>query len=221
MPTRPTDASVVDLIRSLASTPASEAADRYRTAMRDAYWERRDLAVSLAIGWAAVDRCFTEATAERTDGAGVHLHLADAKGFLFDIASFTWPGWDETGITVTTDQARLGLDAAHHNLDLAVELDKDELPMSRAHWMVGAHLLTSGDLPAARAAFDRAAQHADRSGSAADVGLATAFGELASLSMGDEGAEARLDAALEGLGSLDDGAVFVEQVNVARRVIGH
>lgn len=219
MPAQPSDASIVDLIRGLASTPASEAADRYRTAMRDAYWERRDLAVSLAIGWAAVDRCFTEATAERSDRAGVHLHLADAKGFLYDIASFTWPGWDEAGIAVTPDQARLGLDAARHNLALALELDKDDLPMSRAHWMVGAHLLTSGDLPAAKAAFDRATDHAERADSPADAALAAAFGHLSSVAMGDGGAEDRLESSLGRLASVDDGAMFADQVAVARRVI--
>lgn len=213
--------SVVALLRGLASSPASDAADRYRTAMRDAYWERKDLASSLAIGWAAVDRCFTEATAGRTDGAGTGLHLADAKGFLYDIASFTWPGWAETGIAVTVDQARLGLDAARWNLELAIELDKDALPMSRAHWMLGAHLLTAGDHRGAEACFQEAAEHAVRADSPADVGLARAFGDLASVAAGDDpGAEERLTASLAALGSLGDGSMFADQVTTARRVLG-
>lgn len=213
------EASVVQLLRALASTPASDAADAYRTAMREAYWERKDLAVGLAIGWAAVDRCFTDSAARGTDGAGKHLHLADAKGFLYDIASFTWPGWDEPGIAITTDQARLGLDAAVWNLELAVELDKDDLPMSRAHWMLGAHLLTGGDAAAAREQLDAAAECARRAGSPADEASARALIALADIARGDERGETQLHTTLELLEGLDDGPMFVDQITTVRRVL--
>ena len=42
-----------------------------------------------------------------------------------DLGSFTWPGWEcEPGFAPTAEQARLGLDAARFNLQLAEELGK-------------------------------------------------------------------------------------------------
>lgn len=209
--------SVSSLIRALAPYPGDEIADPYRLEMRAAYWEAKDLAAALAIGYAAVSRCLAEAAA--SEGHVALARRAEAKGFLYDIASFAWPGWDEPGITVDADSARLGFDAAEANLALAVELHKDDLPMARAHWMLGAHRLTAGLPGDAEGSFVAAAGFADRAESAVDAALARAFASLARLVDGKLDADRDLDTDLATLAELPDGAMFVEQVATARRVL--
>lgn len=209
--------SVSSLIRTLAAHPGDAVAEAFRIEMRGAYWEAKDLPAALAIGFAAVDRCLVEAA--RSDGRVALERRGEAKGFLYDISSFAWPGWDEPGIEVDPSQARLGLDAAIANLELAIELDKDALPMTRAHWMLGAHRLTAGSAAEAEASFGTAEEFAERAGSTVDAALARAFGALARLAEGRDHAEDALAAALGDLADLPDGDVYVEQVAAARRVL--
>ncbi len=67
-----------------------------------------------------------------------------AKGCADDFASYAWSGWDEPGITITQADRAAGFDAARVNLRLAIELERGDLPTSRAHWMVGAYYLETG-----------------------------------------------------------------------------
>lgn len=209
--------SVSTLIRTLAPRPGDAVADAYRIEMRAAYWDAKDLPAALAIGFAAVDRCLSEAA--RSDANVALARRAEAKGFLYDIASFAWPGWDEPGIGIDPSQARLGFDAAIANLELAVELHKDELPMARAHWMLGAHRLAAGSAAEAESSFGMAEEFAERAGSIVDAALARAFGALARLVGGREHAEDALESALADLAELPEGDIYVEQVATARRVL--
>ncbi len=139
---------------------------------------------------------------------------------MYDIASFTWVGWDEPGIEITVSERAAGLAAARSNLELAVELEKGDLATSRGSWMLGAHLLTEGEHDDAREAFTEAGEAADRAGADAEVQLAAAFSALSDLARGKATAEPELVAALERLSVLEGGEMFVDQVQTARAVIG-
>jgi hypothetical protein len=85
--------------------------------------------------------------------------------------------------------------------------------------MLGAHLLTAGAHPDATEQFDQAARLADKAAAPPEAILARAFGALSDLAGGDCDAEEPLAAHLAQLRDLEDGEMFVAQVETARRVI--
>ena len=123
----------------------------------------------------------------------------------YNLASFTWTGWDEPGIDVAPSDQAAGLAAARSNLDMAVELGKGDLAISRGWWMLGAHLLTAGDHAEACEAFSAAAEYADQAGSEVEAELSRAFDALASVARGDDGAETELSESLARLQGMDGG----------------
>ena len=203
-------------ITNLSAVDLRESPDAYSEAMRHAYWEDRDLAGATAIAFAGISRLLAEAPAAGPDRA--HELRSQAKRLTYDLASFTWPGWDEPGIIVTPPEMRAGYAAARANLRMAQELDKGDLPLSRAHWILGAHELAAGHPDEAQASFGRAADHAATAGEAGETELARAFEALA-LSAADASASARLDDALARLGSIDGGAELAAQVTTAKDVL--
>lgn len=204
-------------IASIGSMPDSvEAASAYREAMRSAYWTDKDVLFAVAIADAGVHRLTSDAA--EADEPLAHELQSAAKGLLYDVASFTWIGWGEPDVEIGSDEASAGLAAARLNLSMAIDLDKGDLPVSRAYWMLGAHLLTANDLDAAAEAFEQSVIHARAAGAAPEVGLGEAFGALTALAAG--GSTGDLDRAIARLGDIEDGSFFVDQVLTARRVLG-
>lgn len=193
------------------------AAEGYSQAMRQAYWEAKDLSLATAMAYAGCSRLLAAATDADEDRA-YRLRSA-AKGLMYDLASFTWPGWDEAGIDIAPSDAAAGLAAARANLAMAVELGKGDLPVSRGQWMLAAHLLTAGDHAAAADHFSEARRLADAAGASAEARLADAFIALTRLAAGTGEAD-DLDTAVAGLEATDDGPSLVGQVVTARSVLG-
>lgn len=209
--------SFVD-IAALAEVDLAVQPKAYSEAMRHAYWEDKDLSAAMAIAWAGISRLL--AAAHVSEAALAYEFRSQAKALSYDLASFTWAGWDEPGIVITPPEARAGAAAARANLRLAAELDKGDLPRARAHWMVGAHELAAGRPEDARTDFEAAGVLADAAGpeGASEAKLARAFAALADLSAG-AGAESDVEAALEALRADPDGAVLVRQVETARSAL--
>ena len=100
-------------ITTLSAVDLRESPDAYSEAMRHAYWEDRDLAGAIAISFAGISRLLAEAPAAGPERA---LELrSQAKRLTYDLASYTWPGWDEPGIIVTPPEMRAGYAAARAN----------------------------------------------------------------------------------------------------------
>ena len=206
-------------IASLAEVDdLSEAADAYRQAMKSAYWDEKDLALVSAIAYAGASRLLTAARSVDEDAA--YETRSAVKALMYDLASFTWPGWDEPGVAISAESAAAGLSAARSNLAMAVALDKGDLPLSRGHWMLGGHLLTSGSPSEAREHFDLAADFADHAGADPEAALARAFAALADLALSKPDAESNLAVALKQLEASEDGEMFISQVETARIVCG-
>lgn len=186
--------------------------------MKSAYWDTKDLALAAAIAYAGAGRFL--AAAEGVDDATAYQIKSVAKALMYDLSSFTWPGWDEPGVEIIPRDAAAGLSAARSNLAMAVELEKGDLPISRGHWMLGAHLLTAGACSEAKEQFDLAADFANRAGADPEVALARAFGKLPGLASSTPDAESELDAALEQLEACEGGEMFLPQVETARSVLG-
>lgn len=205
-------------IAALAEVDLAAQPKAYTEAMRHAYWEDKDLSAAMAIAWAGISRLL--AMAHGADAEQAYELRSQAKALSYDLASFTWAGWDEPGIVITPPEARAGYAAARANLALANELKKGDLPRSRAHWILGAHELAAGRPEDARVNFETAVILAQAAGSegASEVKLASAFVALADLAAG-VGSEAAMGAALETLGADPDGAALVEQVRTARAAL--
>lgn len=75
-----------------------------------------------------------------------------ARGIAFNIASFTWPGWDDTP-NITPELEQLGEDAAALGLQIAEEID-DVTP--NILWINGVHALNAGNFDRAKKFFVRA-----------------------------------------------------------------
>ena len=192
--------------------------DAYREAMRTAYWEEHDLHVVIAVAYAGISRLLAAAADPGTGEEAEYTLRSAAKGLTYDLASFTWPGWDEPGIDIDPSMAAAGLAAARTNLAMAHGLDKGDLAVSRAQWMLGAHLLTARDLEGASISFEEAADRARAAHEETDAALAEAFGALTTV-VADPSANAGYEAALNRLRLLDGGEGFVGQVETARAVL--
>jgi len=206
-------------IAALAEVDLTAQPTAYSEAMRHAYHEDKDLSAAMAIAWAGISRLL--ALAYATGPAGSYELRSQAKALSFDLASFTWPGWDEPGIVITPPEARAGCAAARANLELAKELQEGELARSRAHWMLGAHELAAGRPDDARTNFEAAAALADAAGreGSSEVRLARAFVVLTDMSTA-AASDPDLEAALADLRTEPDGAALVEQVITARSALG-
>ena len=104
----------------------------FREAGRDLYWTHRAVPEYVRLQQEQIRRI----------GDGDPVRLA---GALYDLASFTWPGW---GIAVGPEERAVGAAAA----DLCLRLrqageGEGEFTITEgmAHWVAGAHALAAGD----------------------------------------------------------------------------
>ena len=188
---------------------------------RHCYWKQRDLSAALVFARAGVQHGLTTAaTLSKTNPQGATKLRATAKGLTFDIASFTWPGWNQEGIEISEEQLAEGLQAARANLRLAKELKKGSLPMSRAYWMLGAQELAAGNMQSSSPAFLKAAAYAKEASSRVEELMAKSYvGMLGVLSAEDAEASAeRLHGLLADLRKEKDGAFLADQVETALQV---
>lgn len=191
----------------------------YGTLVKGLYYEQKDLPLVIALARAGIQYSLAAADeAEQSDRAA-HLR-GRAKAMAYNLASYTWPGWDEPGIVVDATAVVIGLDAAKTNLRLARELKKGDLPLSRAHWMMGAQFLAAGQVDAARESFQKAANHAGRAGEQADQLLAEGFAAIVDLlqSPADSALQERLETVKAEMAFLEHGTFFIEQLDTALRV---
>jgi hypothetical protein len=189
--------------------------------MLDLYWQEKNLPLSLAFGRAGAQFALAAAAAvEAHDPAQAAELRGLAKALTYNLASFTWPGWNEPGIVTTASDVALGLDAARANLRFALELQKGDLPLSRAYWMLGAQQLASGQL-AALESFQTAARFAAAAGNPSETELCHGFATITQIvaASGDPARQAaarnELQAIRDRLESLPDGESICSQFDSA------
>jgi tetratricopeptide (TPR) repeat protein len=170
--------------------------------MRSAYWEQKDLNAALQVAQQAL---------EEGHNARDEEELSLVKAICYDVGSFTWPGWDEPGITPDSEQVAAGLAAARRNLELALQLRKGLLPTARGYWLLGAHLLAAGERAAAAAAFGSAGDLADQANADAEALLDRGYEKLA--------AGGNLAPTLDTLRKLPEGAELAAQLQTASRLL--
>jgi hypothetical protein len=193
----------------------------YYDLVKDLYWERSNIPQVVAMSRAGIQYCSDQAEkAAATDWETAYTLRSGAKRLAYNLASFTWPGWNEAHIVLEPPHVAEGLDAARLNLRLALELDKGDLPLSRAYWMLAGHLLAAKAAAGAEANFRRAAMYAGRAGAPADHLLALAFAALANwiLEPQNNGRRQDYEKARASLAGLEDGQAYQQQLDGAQAV---
>ena len=71
----------------------------------------------------------------------------------YNMASMSWTGWDEEGITIDETQKLMGLQAAELNVRLATELNLPPERRQNGLWMLAAQHLAHGNTIVARETF--------------------------------------------------------------------
>jgi hypothetical protein len=183
---------------------------------RTAYWELEDLPAAIAHSQSAITQAFAEA--DRTPDPDLALKLRGlAKAAAYNLASFTWPGWNEPNITITPADQAVGREAAEINLHLAQTLNRPPGPLASAYWLFGAHELAAANYRIALNAFAeyRSVAPTDDHRHLADgytaITLLTARRDYAA-------ASAQFDAAVAALLALntEDSKFFVDQLRSVR-----
>ncbi len=133
-------------------------AKRYLDLAMDFYWKEKNVPAVVNFAQAGIHYCLLKAQDYSKDDA---LKLKGiAMALSYNLASFTWPGWDEKGIVISKADLNTGLDAAKLNLRLALELEKGPAAISVSHWAIGAQYLALGDYDKAIESFTAAVEKA-------------------------------------------------------------
>lgn len=173
-----------------------------------AYWKMKNLPAVMAIARAGIGYF---------DKLGDSAK-SDKRIMNYNLASFTWTGWDEPGIVISPADQKLGLAAAQASLQAVREMNLGEIPLARGCWMVGVHHLALKDYLAAIAGLCESESYAAQAGNRGEELLARGFREMAEIeeSGGSPAALERFKAELKNLG--DDGVEFARQIEVAQRL---
>ena len=117
-------------------------------------------------------------------------------GALYDLASFTWPGWGPDQGKPSPDDVRRGAEAAARCLELRENVAYADrhftITPGMAHWVAGAHALAAGELRTARTEL---AQSGDDKLSRGYLGV---------VDLVERGDRSQLDGVLEELAAADD-----------------
>lgn len=191
-------------------------------AMRDLYWKQKDLSGAVALGRAAAQHALTMCAALESANPDLAMKLrGKAKAVCYNLASFTWRGWGEKGISITPSDEAIGFDAARTNLRLAVELNKGDLPMSRAFWMLGGHQISKADYSAALNSFQKAVDFARLAAEPGEEALALAFVRLTEFLAAPSDNMQPIVRSLQALADVKDGPAFMEQLSTALEIFRH
>lgn len=151
--------AAIQYIQQQGQTP--EVAELYLQTALWLYNNPKDVAGMVAVSRAGIQYGLTEADRLAVDDPQAAAALrGQAKAIAYNLGANMWPGWQDEGIELTARDRQAGADAARVNLRLAVELERDDLPMCNAHWLVGAHELAAGNFQNAMKSFNTAIQHA-------------------------------------------------------------
>ena len=184
--------------------------------------QMKDLSVTIFLAQAGIAFGSEQANQIEDNETLAYEIRSRVKAMYYNLASFTWPGWDEEDFTITPEQCKLGLDAAYSNLHLAEELKKDALPHSRAHWVVGAQLLAAGEYQQAQTSFVQAAEYASQAKAQDEILLSQGFEQVARLlaTPGQSDAQQALAEIKSQLQALEYGDFFIKQLADSLRVFG-
>src|SRR4051812_41778941 len=80
--------------RMSAFADPMKAVELYAQAVMDAYWKKKDLQAAVTLGRAGIQHALGAAAWNNDPEKSAALR-GKAKAMAYNVASFTWPGWDE------------------------------------------------------------------------------------------------------------------------------
>ncbi len=198
---------------------ALSALKTYSQLIIDLYWKEKNLPAMVMMARAGIQQGLISAVETQDSARAIELR-STTKAIAYNLASFTWPGWDEPDIDIGATDIRLGLDAAKLNLRLAQELQKGDLPLSRAHWLLAGFYLATDNLNEAEASYKLAETHAIAAEEKSDQLLAQGFVWLTRrlVTPHDQNIRTALTQVKEALQPLAQGDSFISQIETANRV---
>ena len=134
----------------------------------------------------------------------------------YNLAANTWIGWGagEVG-AIDENHQRLGMEAAHLNIELAAEVGLGPERRRNGYWILGVHQLAAGDHDAAAQSFHTSAALAKESADAAATTMAEGWVHVARI-LGGANETRELEAVTAKLRTLgEDGAFYADQYAVA------
>ena len=184
------------------------------------YHQKKSVSEAVAIARAGIQYCLSGSTNPLS-----RLMLRQkAKVLAFNLAADTWPGWGDPGIVHSASDLDAGRDAARLNLRLVRELERGPLAESKAHWMLGAHLLACGQRREALEEFSLGAEFARVAEDSNNEELNAGYIALIGVLEGDDGARARFGTIVETFANIpdsDDAKFFATQLGKALEVFQH
>jgi len=198
-----------------------EVATTYSELVKHLYWKEKNVPDMVALARAGIQYALAAGYATfKQDLATTLLLRSKAKTIAYNLASYTWIGWDEPGISLHKRDQCYGLEAARTNLRFAFELDKGDMRISRAYWMLGAQLLAAGELAESKESFAKAATYAVRAKEKADELIARGFELLVDLLQEPAGLNTQVSLAevKERLLHVEHGQMYTDQIDTAWRV---
>ncbi|MCX5661007.1 MAG: hypothetical protein NTW19_15065 [Planctomycetota bacterium] len=194
----------------------------------DVYYKAKSVEQVIHFAHAGIHYCLARAAAKAKDNPAAANELRlDAKRMATNVASFTWPGWDEPGVAISPDQLRQGLAFARYSIRQLLELEPKVAQLAFSYWFLGAQLLANGLHAEALGPFGLALDNSRKQEKNADgvtmlegyIGLAKLLDAKRDVGQRAAG-EAEFNAAVSTLKSRgnDDAGFYAEQLVTARKV---
>ena len=185
--------------------------------MLDCYWKAKSAEQVTHFANAGIHYCLAQASANdgKDDDAARKLRFA-AKRMATNAASFTWIGWEEPGVAISTEQMRLGLAFARYSVRQLHELDPTDAQLAFSYWFLGAHLIAEVSYEEALSVLVDARQYNSSDGGNPDYQtmLEGYIGLTRILSGDNDAGESEFGSAVSTLESRDgeDAAFYAKQL---------
>jgi hypothetical protein len=212
-------AAAIEFLKS--QEDIAEAVNTFDQVSRHTYWDLHDLDTTIELIQAGI--AYGAEQSKGADKDTAYKILSGVKGMNYNLAAFVWPGWDEDWIDeIKPEYLKLGLEAAKSNLHYAVDLEKGDLRISRAHWMLGAMQLCYQQYDEARDNFSQGATFGEKAESSDDALLCKGFVQATNLleNPDDEIAKAELEQVKAELKKSENGEFYIKQLDDTLRVFG-
>ena len=199
-----------------------EILDAFKEIAKRLYWDSNDMAGVIIFSGAAIQyaQMSVQSVSVKEDVVGQMKEKAAA--IAYNLASFTWPGWDKEGLEISITEQNIGMEAAKTNLRSIEEMGGGNLQLARAYWMTGAHRLTLHNTDEAIYCFERSLKYADWADNREETLLAQGYMILAQM-LQSEKVDAQdlelLEKLKKKMVELPDGDTFVGQIETTYDVV--
>lgn len=199
-----------------------EILDAFKEIVKRLYWDSKDMAGVIIFSGAAIQFAQMSVQSMSAKEDMVRQMKEKAAAIAYNLASFTWPGWNEEGLEISITEQNIGMEAAKTNLRFIEEMGGDNLQLARAYWITGAHRLTLNIADEAIYCFERSLKYADWADNREETLLAQGYMILAQMlqseKVGAQDLELLKDLKKK-MVELPDGDTFVGQIETTYDVV--